>query len=85
MTLTRIANTNAQPQFNQITRTRAGTIQFTATGLPGLTYTMQANAELTTANWATLGAITADALGQLVFTDASAGLYPARFYRCVWP
>jgi hypothetical protein len=85
VTLTRIANTNAQPQFNQITRTRAGTIQFAATGLAGLTYTVQANADLTTTNWVNLGAITADALGHLVFTDASAALYPARFYRCVWP
>jgi hypothetical protein len=40
---------------------------------------------LTTTNWITLGIITADALGNLPFTDTTATNFPARYYRCVWP
>jgi len=83
--LTRIDNTNAAALFTTVKRIRTGTLQLAATGLPGLTYSVQATDDLTTNNWITLGNITADSLGNLAFTDATAPNYSVRFYRWVWP
>jgi len=83
--LTRIDNTNAAALFTSVKRMRTGTLQLAATGLPGLTYSVQATDDLTTNNWITLGNITADSLGNLAFTDATAPNYSVRFYRWVWP
>ena len=40
---------------------------------------------LAPASWVNLGPVTANNLGALVFTDSQAGLYPARFFRFVYP
>jgi hypothetical protein len=85
VSLTRIANTNAQSQFSSAALTGGGAIHLTATGIAGLTYTVQANTNLTTANWITLGTVNADGLGNLAFTDTPATNFSARYYRCVWP
>jgi hypothetical protein len=71
VTLTRVANTNAQAEFNSVTRLVDGTIQLGATGAAGLTYTLQANSDLTTPNWITLGVVTADTRGNLAIAKAS--------------
>jgi len=53
------------------------------TGDAGLTYTVQATSDLVT--WQVIGTATADANRVLVFEDADAGSFTARFYRAVLP
>jgi hypothetical protein len=60
-----------------------GNITLSATGEPSTTYL--AYTDLGTTNWVTLGPVTADSLGTLIFTDSQAGAYTARFYRIVYP
>jgi hypothetical protein len=85
VTLTQVSNTNAQPRFSGVTRLANGVIQLAATGVAGLTYTVQANTNLATTDWTNLGSTTADAAGNAPFTDPAATNFPARFYRFVWP
>jgi autotransporter-associated beta strand protein len=62
-----------------------GTFTLTGTGSPNITYHVQANTNLATTNWVTLGPVTANNLGALIFTDSQAGIYMTRFYRVVYP
>jgi hypothetical protein len=74
------------PQLGGITRLNNGQVQLSGTGLPDLTYTIQANFDLRTTNWLNLGEITAQPpIGTLQFIDLDAASYPMRFYRLVLP
>jgi autotransporter-associated beta strand protein len=73
------------PDLSGIARLTNGNVNITGTGAPNVTYHVRANTNLATTNWVTIGAVTADNLGALIFTDSQAGTYPARFYRFVYP
>jgi hypothetical protein len=49
-----------------------GVFHLSATGADNTDYEIQANADLTTTNWQTLGTVTADATGSIQFDDLSA-------------
>jgi autotransporter-associated beta strand protein len=72
-------------QIGGITLLPNGNISITGTGAPNLTYTVQANADLTTGNWITIGSATADGSGNIQFTDPNAPGYQQRFYRFTSP
>ena len=57
-----------------------GVFSLTALGSPNSQYQIQANSDLTTSNWQTLGTVTADANGNIQFTDTTA-TNQQRFYR----
>jgi autotransporter-associated beta strand protein len=73
------------PSLTAINRLTNGNVTVSGTGVPNVTYHLQANTNLATTNWGTLGPVTANNLGVLIFTDSQAGTYPARFYRFVYP
>jgi hypothetical protein len=75
----------APPDITGITRHTNGNVTLNATGAPYTTYHILANTNLATTNWVSLGPITANNLGALIFTDSQAGAYAARFYRIVYP
>jgi len=59
----------APPQITAATKLGNGQMHLTATGVAGLTYTVQASASLNPANWVTIGTATADGTGFVQFTD----------------
>ncbi len=74
------------PQFGNITQLENGQIQLTGTGIPGLVYILQGNADLKTTNWVTLGEIAAQPpAGALQYIDMDATNHPQRFYRFLLP
>jgi hypothetical protein len=73
------------PNLTGITHLTNGNISITGTGAPNVTYHVQATTNLVPPNWVSLGPVTANNLGALSFTDSQTGLYPARFYRFVYP
>jgi autotransporter-associated beta strand protein len=54
-------------------------------GFSNLTYTIQANTNLSTTNWSTIGSATANGSGLFSFTDTNAPSFPIRFYRLLSP
>jgi hypothetical protein len=64
-----------------------GSYQITGSGIPGETYRLQYSDSLTPLNWQFLtgGSVTADANGNLSFSDNSGDTNPVRFYRTVYP
>jgi autotransporter-associated beta strand protein len=73
------------PSLTGITHLTNGNITITGTGAPNVTYHVQATTNLAPPNWVSLGPVTANNLGVLSFTDSQTSLYPARFYRFVYP
>jgi autotransporter-associated beta strand protein len=73
------------PQVSAIVMLGNGQIQITGAGLPGVFYTVEANADLNTANWVPLSTITPQGNTLLEFIDTNAPAYPQRFYRFRWP
>jgi hypothetical protein len=62
-----------------------GTIQIGGSGAPGLLYTIQANTNLNTTNWITIGTTTGDWNGDYSFIDTNATNFSMRFYQFVMP
>jgi hypothetical protein len=58
-----------------------GMFHLVAIGGINATYQVQANTNLSTTNWQTLGTVTADASGAIQFDDFTATNQPQRFYR----
>lgn len=58
-----------------------GHITLTGTGNSGSTYLIEANTNLTTTNWITLGSVIGNGNGDMSFTDTNAPNFPQRFYR----
>jgi hypothetical protein len=71
--------------FNSITASTNGSVGLSGTGFPLLNYFVQANTNIATTNWVTIGNITADGNGTLFFTDTNAVSQHSRFYRFVAP
>ncbi len=62
-----------------------GTFQIAGNGTPGVTYEVQANTNLNTASWITIGTVTGNFNGELTFTDPGQTRFPMRFYRFLLP
>lgn len=62
-----------------------GTVQIGGQGTPGVTYAVQANADLNTTNWVPIGTATGNFNGAFTFIDTNAPSFPVRFYRCLLP
>ena len=60
-----------------------GGFQLIGSGLSNLSYSIQANGDLTQTNWQTLGAVSADGAGVIQFNDTNAAAQSGRFYRVV--
>ena len=58
-----------------------GVFHLSATGVATQEYQIQANAELATTNWQSIGTATADSTGAIQFDDTTASNQPQRFYR----
>jgi autotransporter-associated beta strand protein len=72
----------APPNIGGLTRQVNGQIQLTGAGIPGYSYSIEANDDLNTANWINLGSLIADPqTGGLLFIDADAPNHSMRFYR----
>ena len=70
------------PQVGEITKLNDGTMQITVQGQPNATYTVEATESLSAPiQWNEIGNATANAAGQLTFTDPEAPQHPIRFYR----
>jgi len=67
--------------FTGIASLANGSLQLSGTGYPNLSYTVQANTNLGTTNWLTIGTTTADPTGALQFVDTNASSKFQRFYR----
>jgi autotransporter-associated beta strand protein len=83
--LTQTSLIPASPTLAAVGSVTNGNFTLTGTGSPNVTYHVQANTNLATTNWVTLGPVTANNLGALIFTDSQAGSYVTRFYRVVYP
>jgi hypothetical protein len=53
----------------------------TGRGVPNWQYQVQANSDLATINWQTIGTTTADSTGMIQFDDTTVTNQPQRFYR----
>ena len=58
-----------------------GLFHLTGIGETNLQYQVQANSDLTTTNWQTIGTATADSTGMIQFDDPTVTNQPQRFYR----
>lgn len=58
-----------------------GVFQLVGLGSPNSSYQVQANSDLTTTNWQTIGAVSADNTGTFQFDDTNAPGIVKRFYR----
>ncbi len=58
-----------------------GLFHLTGIGGPNLQYQVQANSNLATINWQTIGTATADGTGTIRFDDTTVTNQPQRFYR----
>ena len=72
------------PQFFSFTNA-AGLLQFSGTGLPGVTYTLMASTNLSQTNWMNFGVVTPDKTGAFHFVDAYVTNNTQIFYRLLLP
>lgn len=72
-----LANIN----ITSIVQAPGGQVTLTGAGNPGSTYFIEANTNLATTNWITLGSVTGGWNGGISFTDTNAPNFPQRFYR----
>lgn len=68
-------------QITQIKKLPTGVIHMEFLGIPGTNYLIQANSNLKTTNWITLGTRGATGQGTFQFDDAGAVTNAARYYR----
>jgi hypothetical protein len=64
-------------------RLASGAVHIEFEGIEGETYVIQASSDLV--HWTTLGSVTADDQGTVIFDDTAAGEARTRFYRIVEP
>jgi fibronectin-binding autotransporter adhesin len=64
-----------------ITQQTNGQVTLHGTGNPGSTYFIEANTNLASTNWITLGSVPGAWDGGISFTDTNAPSFPQRFYR----
>src|SRR5205823_8388760 len=63
----------------RITRLPSRAVQLSGAGVAGLSYEVQATSDLKT--WASIGNLTADDSGNVLFTDSQAPAFAQRYYR----
>ena len=71
--------------ISNIERQPDGTFQINGQGTSGVMFEVQANADLNTTNWVTIGTATGNFNGALQFIDASQARFAKRFYRFLLP
>lgn len=74
-------NGAAASQISAIGKPPGGSATITGLGGSAITYSVQANTNLSTTNWINIGTCTAAAGGTLQFTDLNATNFKQRFYR----
>ena len=75
-----------RPQFTGSRSLAAGSLQFSGTGVPGKTYTLQTTTNLPPLSWLTLTNLTADALWPVCSSPSpDPPTHPRRFYRLTAP
>ncbi len=73
-------------QIGGITQVAGGQMNLGGSGLPGTTYTVEANVKLSSPGWTNIGTALCDPqTGKWSFVDVNAQNFPARFYRLVAP
>jgi autotransporter-associated beta strand protein len=72
-------------QISSLVTVTNGFEQLLGAGLSNLIYVIQANTNLATTNWLTIGNVQANSNGVFSFTDTSAPSFPMRFYRVLSP
>ena len=72
-------------QFGSLSKLGNGSMHFTASGTANLFYTVQANTNLATTNWISIGTVVSDGSGNLQYTDGNAPSFQQRFYRFSYP
>jgi hypothetical protein len=73
--------TSMPPFITAIDPLGNGQMQIAGMGLARAQYSVQANVNLATTNWITLGTVVAGTNGAINFTDSNAASFPMRFYR----
>src|SRR5262249_9194653 len=73
----------AASQIGGIVKLGNGSMQINGSGVPGVSYAVQGNFDLSTTNWLDLGGIPADPTGLLQFIDTDAPNHSKRFYRFI--
>ena len=76
---------NPPGNFVRITPINATTVQLMGSGASNITYTIQANTNLATTNWSSVGTATANGSGIFFFNDTNTALFPQRFFRVQTP
>lgn len=77
---------NPQARFVSIAALTNRSILLQGLGISNFTYTIQAATNLIPLiHWTNISASTASPTGSFSVTDTNAPLFPARFYRAVWP
>lgn len=71
------------PPNLEITEGGQGTVLVLGSGVPGYTYQIQCTTNVGSHDWATIGLVTADFLGNFRFSDTN--VTEQRFYRSRWP
>ncbi len=72
-------------KLGRISRLPGGGIEISGTGIPSLTYDVEAIGDLTTTNWISIGHAVGESGGALSFVDPDAPKHAQRFYRFVLP
>jgi hypothetical protein len=82
-----VTRVNVSPpgNFSSVNRVNPGVVQLQGLGGSNISYTIQANTNLTTTNWQDIGAVTSAASGTFSFSVSNVMSYPQRFFRTVTP
>jgi hypothetical protein len=80
-----VTRVNTPVSFSGITQLNAGTVQLHGAGGSNVTYTIQANTNLSTTNWLNIGTAPADGTGVFLFNDTNLQSFHQRFFRAVSP
>jgi len=80
-----VTRVNPPGNFSNVTWLNASTVLLQGLGGSNLTYTIQANTNLSTTNWVNIGTAPANGLGLFFFSDTNASSYPQRFFRTLAP
>jgi hypothetical protein len=77
-----LIHVTATPQLRIVSGSLTGGVfHLTGIGSANTSYRVQANSDLTTTNWVTLGTVTADGAGVIQYDDTAAANHNRRFYR----
>ena len=83
--VTRVNPPAVPGQFSNIVQLNPNTVQLLGSGGSNASYNLLANTNLATTNWVNIGTVPTDSLGQFLFNDTNALLFPQRFFRLKTP